>query len=49
MATWFGENQGYRKIVYVAPYLSILEQTSKVIEEVLKETVLEHHSLSCPR
>lgn len=46
MATWFGENQGYRKIVYVAPYLSILEQTSKVIEEVLKETVLEHHSLA---
>lgn len=46
MATWFGEKQGYRKIIYVAPYLSILEQTSKVIEEVLQETVLEHHSLA---
>ena len=28
MATWLGTKQGYRKIIYVAPYLSILEQTS---------------------
>ncbi len=46
MGAWFGEQQGYRKIVYVAPYLSILEQTSHVIEEVLREKALEHHSLA---
>lgn len=46
IAAWFGKNQGYKKIVYVAPYLSILEQTSHVIEEVMKELVLEHHSLA---
>lgn len=46
MATWFGEKQGYRKIIYVAPYLSILEQTSLTIQNVMKERALEHHSLA---
>lgn len=46
MATWLGEEQGYEKIIYVAPYLSILEQTSNVIEELLNIHVLEHHSLA---
>lgn len=46
MATWLGKKQGYEKMVYVAPYLSILEQTSSVIEKVLKDSVLEHHSLA---
>lgn len=46
IASWLGINQGYRKIIYVAPYLSILEQTSKVIEDILDRTVLEHHSLA---
>ncbi|WP_163853708.1 CRISPR-associated helicase Cas3' [Paenibacillus elgii] len=46
IASWFGEHQDYQKIVYVAPYLSILEQTSLVIEEVMGEEALEHHSLA---
>ena len=46
IATWLGMRQGYQKIVYVAPYLSILEQTSKVIEDALNTFVLEHHSLA---
>ncbi|WAA11988.1 CRISPR-associated helicase Cas3' [Fervidibacillus halotolerans] len=46
MAAWFGKKQGYRKIVYVAPYLSILEQTTAVIEKLLSIKVLEHHSLA---
>lgn len=46
LATWLGKEQGYEKIIYVAPYLSILEQTSNVIENVLHEYVLEHHSLA---
>lgn len=46
MASWFIEKQDYRKIVYVAPYLSILEQTSETIEKAMKEKPLEHHSLA---
>lgn len=46
IATWLGLKQGYQKIVYVAPYLSILEQTSKVIEDAMDALVLEHHSLA---
>lgn len=46
IATKLGEKQGYRKILYVAPYLSILEQTSKTIEEAMGGRVLEHHSLA---
>jgi len=46
MATWLGEKQGYKKIIYVAPYLSILEQTSLTIQNAMKERALEHHSLA---
>lgn len=46
IATWFGEKQGYKKIIYVAPYLSILGQTAQVIEKALGEKPLEHHSLA---
>lgn len=46
MATWLIENQDYEKIVYVAPYLSILEQTSDTIEKAMGEKPLEHHSLA---
>lgn len=46
IANWMGREQGYEKITYVAPYLSILEQTSGVMETVLNTTVLEHHSLA---
>lgn len=46
IATWLGKEQGYGKIVYVAPYLSILEQTSRVMENALRILPLEHHSLA---
>lgn len=46
IANWLGKEQSYEKIIYVAPYLSILEQTSGVIENVFKTSVLEHHSLA---
>lgn len=46
LACWLGLNKGYSKIIYVAPYLSILEQTSVVIEKAMKIGVLEHHSLA---
>jgi len=46
IATLLGEKQGYKKIVYVAPYLSILEQTSLAIQDAMKERTLEHHSLA---
>ena len=46
MANWFIEKQDYKKIVYVAPYLSILEQTSETIEKAMGEKPLEHHSLA---
>ncbi len=46
MAAWFGTRQGMKKIIYVAPYLSILEQTASVIENLFKQKVLEHHSLA---
>lgn len=46
MASWFIEKQDYKKIVYVAPYLSILEQTSETIKNVMGEKPLEHHSLA---
>jgi CRISPR-associated endonuclease/helicase Cas3 len=36
----------YKKIIYVAPYLSIIEQTAKTIKEAMQQEVLEHHSLS---
>ncbi len=46
MAAWLGVTQGYRKIVYVAPYLSILEQNSGVFEEAMGRRSMEHHSLA---
>ena len=46
MANWFVEKQNFKKIVYVAPYLSILEQTSETIGKAMDEKPLEHHSLA---
>ncbi len=46
MAAWLGMKRKFRKIVYVAPYLSILEQTSGVMEKAMRIQVLEHHSLA---
>lgn len=46
IATWLGRKQGCEKIIYVAPYLSILEQTGRVLETAMATPVLEHHSLA---
>ncbi|KTE90043.1 CRISPR-associated helicase/endonuclease Cas3 [Desulfitobacterium hafniense] len=46
IAAWLGREQGYERIIYVAPYLSILEQTSGVMEKAMGASVLEHHSLA---
>lgn len=46
IAMWLGLYQQYRKIIYVAPYLSILEQTSEVIKDAMNICALEHHSLA---
>ncbi|MTI80798.1 MAG: CRISPR-associated helicase Cas3' [Firmicutes bacterium] len=40
------QQQSLTKIVYVAPYLSILEQNAKAIEDALKIIPLEHHSMA---
>jgi len=43
---------GLRRIIYVAPYLSIIEQNARVYREAMgegsDELVLEHHSLTDP-
>jgi len=41
------EEYGLRRIVYVLPYLNIIEQNSRVLRDVLGNApVLEHHSLA---
>ncbi|MBB5174421.1 CRISPR-associated helicase Cas3' [Texcoconibacillus texcoconensis] len=46
LATKLGQNSGKEKIIYVAPYLAILEQTTKELEKVFQVNILEHHSLA---
>lgn len=46
LASFLGSEQGYEKIIYVAPYISILEQTARVIEESMNILAMEHHSLA---
>ncbi|MBO8165039.1 MAG: CRISPR-associated helicase Cas3' [Brevibacillus sp.] len=46
LAVWLAQQQRYHKIVYVAPYISILEQTAEVIRDAMDMAALEHHSLA---
>lgn len=46
LAVEIGKEKGHSKIVYVAPYLSILEQNSDAIERATKRMPLQHHSLA---
>ncbi|MCY0900453.1 MAG: CRISPR-associated endonuclease Cas3'' [Firmicutes bacterium] len=42
------ESDAPRRLIYVAPYLSIVEQTAEVIRQTTEIPVLVHHHLSLP-
>lgn len=46
MALHLVKQNDKKKIIYVAPYISVLEQTSMAIREALKVPILEHYSLA---
>jgi len=37
-------NHGKRRIIYVIPYTSIIEQTTEQFREIFKDVIVEHHS-----
>ncbi len=43
---WLAEHKGYAKLIYIAPYLSILSQNSHVIRSATSIVPIEHHSLA---
>lgn len=46
LATEIGKERGQSKIIYVAPYLSILEQNAEAIEKATNRLPLQHHSMA---
>lgn len=46
LASEIAKESNLSKIIYVAPYLSILEQNARAIEKSMKHIPLEHHSMS---
>lgn len=46
LASEIGKERGHSKIIYVAPYLSVLSQNAHELEKAMKRTPLEHHSMA---
>ena len=46
LASEISKKNKMSKIIYVAPYLSILEQNAQAIEQAIKQTPLQHHSMA---
>jgi len=46
LANEIGKREGYSKIIYVAPYLSILEQNAEFIKKAINHAPLSHHSMA---
>ncbi|PMB05741.1 CRISPR-associated helicase/endonuclease Cas3 [Fischerella thermalis CCMEE 5273] len=46
IAAYLGQRHQSQKMIYVAPYISILEQTSDVIKKAMGRKAIEHHSLA---
>ncbi|NJL69885.1 MAG: DEAD/DEAH box helicase, partial [Microcoleus sp. SM1_3_4] len=43
------KEHGFRRIIYVIPYTSIIEQTAKILARIFgRENVVEHHSNLAP-
>ncbi|MBM7715525.1 CRISPR-associated helicase Cas3/CRISPR-associated endonuclease Cas3-HD [Bacillus thermophilus] len=46
LASEIAKEKGFSKIIYIAPYLSILEQNADVIEKITGFTPLQFHSMA---
>ena len=46
IAAWLGRQRKKQKLIYVAPYLSVLEQTASIIRKAIGRDPVEHHSLA---
>ncbi|PWA13093.1 CRISPR-associated helicase/endonuclease Cas3 [Pueribacillus theae] len=46
LASEIGKTKKLSKIIYVAPYISILEQNAEAIFEAIKKVPIQHHSMA---